>query len=122
MERPRPKFTSLVWAIARAHRLSDADAAEVAQLTWLRLVEHIADLKEPGRVGPWPATTARRESLRVLRQTQRSVSRDDGVFDRESPEPRTQQRSADGGARPGRGKLLSAAAARPHAPASTVSS
>ena len=67
---------------------ADADAADVAQLTWLRLVEHLADLKDPGRVGAWLATTARRESLRVLRHTQRNVlSADDRVFDGELPEP-----------------------------------
>lgn len=82
------QFGGLVWAIARAHRLGDADAAEVAQLTWLRLVEHLADLTEPGYVGAWLATTARRESLRVLRHTQRNVlTDDDDVFDRESADP-----------------------------------
>jgi RNA polymerase sigma factor (sigma-70 family) len=79
----------LVWAIARAHRLGDADAAEVAQLTWLRLVEHLADLNQPGYVGAWLATTARRECLRVLRHTQRNVlTDDDDVFDRASADPR----------------------------------
>ena len=58
------EYGGLVWAIALAHRLGHADAADVAQLTWLRLVEHLADLKDPGRVGAWLATTARRESLR----------------------------------------------------------
>jgi RNA polymerase sigma factor (sigma-70 family) len=82
------QFGGLVWAIARAHRLGDADAAEVAQLTWLRLVEHIAGLNEPGYVGAWLATTARRECLRVMRHAQRSVlSGDDGVFDGQSAEP-----------------------------------
>src|SRR5262249_50255394 len=32
------RFSSLVWATARAHRLSRDDAADVAQTTWLRLV------------------------------------------------------------------------------------
>jgi RNA polymerase sigma factor (sigma-70 family) len=82
------QFGGLVWAIARAHRLGDADAAEVAQLTWLRLVEHLADLNKPGYVGAWLATTARRESLRVLRHAQRHVlTDDDDVFDRESADP-----------------------------------
>ncbi len=66
------RFTGLVWAIARAHRLGHADAAEVAELTWLRLVEHIADLNEPGYVGAWLATTARRECLRVPEPAKRA--------------------------------------------------
>jgi RNA polymerase sigma factor (sigma-70 family) len=60
-------------AVARAHRLGEADAADVAQVTWLRLLEHVERLHEPGRVGAWLATTARRESLRVLRDSRRRV-------------------------------------------------
>jgi RNA polymerase sigma factor (sigma-70 family) len=61
------QFAGLVWAVARSHRLSDADAADVSQTTWLRLVERLGELREPERVGAWLATTARRESLRHLR-------------------------------------------------------
>src|SRR5581483_156008 len=61
------RFTGLVWATARAHRLATADAADVAQTTWLRLVEHLDRIREPDRLGAWLATTARRESLRHIR-------------------------------------------------------
>src|SRR5215210_6631372 len=59
-------YAGLVWAVARSHQLSEADAADVAQATWLRLVEHLDDLHEPERVGAWLATTARRECLRIV--------------------------------------------------------
>jgi RNA polymerase sigma factor (sigma-70 family) len=65
------RFSGLVWATARAHRLSRDDAADVAQTTWLRLVEHLDAIREPDRLGAWLATTARRESLRVLRRGSR---------------------------------------------------
>lgn len=65
------RFGGLVWAVARSHRLSDADAADVCQTTWLRLAEHVSRLREPELVGPWLATTARREALRVLRRASR---------------------------------------------------
>jgi RNA polymerase sigma factor (sigma-70 family) len=65
------RYSGLVWAVARAHRLSAADAADVAQTTWLRLVEHLERLKTPAAVGAWLATTARRECLHVLRQASR---------------------------------------------------
>src|SRR6185295_7646778 len=68
------EFGGLVWAVARAHRLSDADAADVAGATWLRLVEHLGDLREADRVGAWLATTARRECLRVLRGARRQLA------------------------------------------------
>lgn len=61
------KFAPTVWAIARGHRLSPADAADVSQTAWLRLVENLHRLHQPERVGAWLAVTARRESLRVLR-------------------------------------------------------
>jgi RNA polymerase sigma factor (sigma-70 family) len=61
------RFASTVWAIARAHRLNAADAADVSQTTWLRLMEHLDRIEQPDRIGAWLATTARRESLYVLR-------------------------------------------------------
>jgi RNA polymerase sigma factor (sigma-70 family) len=71
------RFERLVWATARAHRLSSDDAAEVAQTTWLRLVENLDRIREPERLGAWLATTARRESLRHIRLHTRELPTDD---------------------------------------------
>jgi RNA polymerase sigma factor (sigma-70 family) len=65
------EFAGIVWAAARAHRLDDADAADVVQTTFVRLVEHLGRLRRRDRLGAWLATTARRECLRVLRQRAR---------------------------------------------------
>lgn len=81
------EFGGLVFAVARAHRLSDADAADVAGATWLRLVEHLDRLREADRVGAWLATTARRESLRVLRNGQRQVPSGDDLGEQWHDEP-----------------------------------
>jgi RNA polymerase sigma factor (sigma-70 family) len=81
------QFGGLVWAVARAHRLRDADAADVSQATWLRLLENLGALKEPARVGAWLATTARRECLRTLRQGERRVLYGDDAPEHESPDP-----------------------------------
>jgi RNA polymerase sigma factor (sigma-70 family) len=67
------RYAGLVWSVARAHRLGEADAADVAQATWMSLLEHIDDVREPAAVGGWIATTARRECLRVLRCGERVV-------------------------------------------------
>jgi RNA polymerase sigma factor (sigma-70 family) len=67
------RYSKLVWAIARTHRLSADDASDVSQTTWLRLAEHIARLQDPSKVGGWLATTARHESLRVLRGAGRQI-------------------------------------------------
>ena len=71
------RFSSLVWATARAHRLSRTDAADVAQTTWLRLVEHLDRIREPERLGAWLATTARHESLRMIRRAGREHPSDE---------------------------------------------
>jgi RNA polymerase sigma factor (sigma-70 family) len=71
------RFSSLVWATARAHRLSREDASDVAQTTWLRLVEHLDRIREPERLGAWLATTARHESLRVIRRGAREQPSDE---------------------------------------------
>jgi len=67
------RFSGLVWSVIRGHRLSGADAADVFQTTWLRLVEHLDRINDPARVGAWLATTARRESLRTLRLSGRQI-------------------------------------------------
>jgi len=81
------EFGGMVWAIARAHRLGDADAADVSQATWLALFQHIERLNNPAGVGAWIATTARRECLRVLRGGERRVLFGDDGPEPESPEP-----------------------------------
>jgi RNA polymerase sigma factor (sigma-70 family) len=65
------RFTPLLWAVARAHRLGDSDAADAVQGTWLRLVENLQRIRDPERVGAWLATTCRRECLTTLRRTAR---------------------------------------------------
>jgi RNA polymerase sigma factor (sigma-70 family) len=65
------RFTGLLWATCRAHRLSPADAGDVCQLTWLRLLEHLDTIRDPARLPGWLATTCRRECLVLLRQQRR---------------------------------------------------
>ncbi len=71
------RFSSLVWSVARAHRLPNADAADVFQTTWLRLAEHIGRIERPDRIGAWLATAARRECLQHLRSAARALPTDD---------------------------------------------
>ena len=78
------RFAALVWAVTRSFGLGSSDAADVSQVTWLRLVEHLDALHDPDRVGAWLATTAKRECLAVLRRRGRSAvpASDDEVFER----------------------------------------
>jgi RNA polymerase sigma factor (sigma-70 family) len=84
------RYAGLVWSVIRSHRLGGADAADAAQTTWLRLVEHLNRLQEPARVGAWLATTARRECLRTLRNAGRQVPYGD-----ELPEPEDDSAAVD---------------------------
>jgi RNA polymerase sigma factor (sigma-70 family) len=74
------RFAPLVWSIARSYRLSQHDAADVSQTTWLRLAEHIHHVRQPERVGAWLATTAGRESLAVIRRGQRQVPSEESTL------------------------------------------
>ena len=64
------QYAGLVWGVARGFRLSTADAADVSQVTWLRLVEHLHQIRNPDALGAWLATTARREAITLLRRRQ----------------------------------------------------
>ena len=68
------RFSGLLWAVARGHGLSAADAADVSQTCWLRLAEHLGRIRDPQRLGAWLATTARNESLNLLRHARRCVA------------------------------------------------
>jgi RNA polymerase sigma factor (sigma-70 family) len=70
------RYAGMVWRIVRGFRLSAADAADVSQVTWLRVVEHLESLREPEALGAWIAVTARREALQLLRR-QREIPVDD---------------------------------------------
>lgn len=67
------RHSSLLRSIARAHRLSPADAEDVVQTTWLRFLEHLPRITTPASARGWLATTARRECLRILRQGAKCV-------------------------------------------------
>jgi RNA polymerase sigma factor (sigma-70 family) len=71
------RYSSLLWSVARAHRLGASDAADVVQTSWLRLVEHLPDIRNPDGIGAWLATTARREALRTLRRRARCEPSDE---------------------------------------------
>src|SRR5262245_35847857 len=70
------RFSGLVWAIARNHRLSTMDAADVSQVVWLRLVEHVGRIRKPERLPGWIQTTTRNECLRLLKSSGRAIPTD----------------------------------------------
>ena len=72
-ERLLDQYARLIWSITGEFRLAESDAADVAQTTWLRLLEHIDRIQYPDRVGSWLAATARNECLRGIAARKRVV-------------------------------------------------
>lgn len=70
------RFGPLLRYVAREFPLNAADASDVVQTTWLRLLEHIDGIREPAHLAAWLCTTTRRECLRVLRLASRVVLTD----------------------------------------------
>jgi RNA polymerase sigma factor (sigma-70 family) len=66
-------YMPLVLSVTRRYRLDSADAADVNQTLWLRLVEHLDQIREPERLAGWIATTVRNEALRLLASRKRTV-------------------------------------------------
>jgi len=73
------QYSRLIWAITRDFKLVESDAADVAQATWLRLLEHIDRIEHPDRLGSWLAATARNECLRNLAVRKKVVLAGDNV-------------------------------------------
>jgi RNA polymerase sigma factor (sigma-70 family) len=83
------RFTNLLWAVARSHRLNSDDASDVVQNTWLRLLENIQRIEHPEALPGWLTTTARREALSLIRRRRRDVpvdQHDFQTFHQDTPE------------------------------------
>jgi RNA polymerase sigma factor (sigma-70 family) len=63
--------------IARFYRLGPWDIDDVVQTTWLLFMEHGHSIREPAALKGWLATTARRQSLKVLQRRVREQPSDD---------------------------------------------
>lgn len=73
------RYGKLVTATVRSFRLQDADTLDAVQMTWLRFAENAHRVRFPERLGGWLVTTARRECLRILRDTKMPLTSDDTV-------------------------------------------
>ena len=61
------RYAPLIWSICRKYRLGPADAEDVGQSGWLRLVAQLDKLREPAALPGWLVTTTRRECGRLVR-------------------------------------------------------
>jgi RNA polymerase sigma factor (sigma-70 family) len=66
------RYAPLVWSVCRKYRLDRADAEDVGQTVWLRLVDQLARLRDPDALPGWLLTTTRRECAHTLDAARRS--------------------------------------------------
>jgi RNA polymerase sigma factor (sigma-70 family) len=64
-------YAPLIWSICRRHQLDRADAEDVGQYVWLKMVDQLGNVRDPAALPGWLATTTRRECARALRATRR---------------------------------------------------
>lgn len=82
------RFARRLAALARSHRLPAQDVDDVVQCTFVRLYDHIDTLRDAAALPAWLDTTARRESLRVIRSAARErPMAEDFISDLPAPEP-----------------------------------
>src|SRR5262245_28580432 len=60
------RFAPLIWSICLRHSLGRADAEDVGQSVWLRLVDHLESVHDPAALPGWLVTTTKRECIRAL--------------------------------------------------------
>jgi RNA polymerase sigma factor (sigma-70 family) len=70
------KYIPLVFSIVHRYRLTQTDAQDVSQTLWLRLLEHLGDVRDPMALPGWISVTTKNETLRLLKARSRSVQVD----------------------------------------------
>jgi RNA polymerase sigma factor (sigma-70 family) len=68
------KYERLVYSIPLRYGLSRDDAADIAQNTFIILIESLDTLSEDSRLGAWLATVARRHTWRLLERNRREIA------------------------------------------------
>jgi RNA polymerase sigma factor (sigma-70 family) len=78
------RYAALISTAIRRYRLAGPDAQDVGQLVWLRLVEHLDQIREPAALPGWLVTTTRHECQRYMRTNRRTVSVDPSAMAEQS--------------------------------------
>lgn len=66
------RYSPLVASVIRGFRLQGHDADDVAQTVWLRLVEHLGELREKQALPKWIMSVTRNECLRLVKTSKRT--------------------------------------------------
>lgn len=65
------KFERLIYAIPRRAGLDQEGAEDVFQQVFMLLAKNLHDIREPSLVQAWLVTTARRETLKIIKENSR---------------------------------------------------
>ena len=71
------KYERLVFSIPLNYGLLRHDAADVSQMTFIALVDHLDRLRADSNLGAWLATVARRHSFHLLHKKKRERTGED---------------------------------------------
>jgi RNA polymerase sigma factor (sigma-70 family) len=66
------RYASLVYSVARHSGLTDGDAEDCAQQTWMALYNGRRSVREPAKLPAWLTSTAKRKAARLLRRKSRA--------------------------------------------------
>ena len=69
-------FSPLLAGVIRQFHLTPAEVEDVAQTVWLRLVEHLDELRDPRALPMWIITVGRRETWRFVAAQRQRRSRE----------------------------------------------
>jgi RNA polymerase sigma factor (sigma-70 family) len=75
------RFQRLIYTVPRRAGLSAEQAADVFQVCFSRLYEHLDRIDDASRVRAWLVTTAKRECLRLIEEARRYAAPADGPTD-----------------------------------------
>ncbi len=71
------ELNPLLWHVARAQGLDQAEAYDVVQTTWLELLRRLGEIRSPSSLTGWLISTTKREAWRTNRLRQRHQVADD---------------------------------------------
>jgi RNA polymerase sigma factor (sigma-70 family) len=71
------RYDAKLRSVARSFRLSASDVDDVVQTAWIKLFEHIHEIRNPDALPGWLKTTVRRNALATLQRPVSEVLSDD---------------------------------------------
>lgn len=74
-------LTPLLWHVARSHGCAAHAAEDAVQEVWLRLVDHVGDIRDPQAVLGWLVVSVKREAWRSAKVARRDSYDETGTVD-----------------------------------------